>query len=52
MILTGSPMSSTKTSPPSAMPVASITSCTASGIVMKKRVISACVTVIGPPSAI
>ena len=49
---TGSPMSSTKMSPPSAMPVASITSCTASGIVMKKRVMSGCVTVTGPPRSI
>ena len=39
-------------SPPSAIPVASITSCTASGIVMKKRDISAWVTVTGPPRSI
>src|SRR3954453_8028198 len=49
-IFTGSPMSRTNTSPlPAPMSPARITSCTASGIVMKKRVISGCVTVTGPP---
>ena len=45
-------MSSTKISPPFAMPPAWMTSCTASGMVMKKRSMSGCVTVTGPPSAI
>ena len=51
-ILTGSPMSRTKMSPPSAMPFASMTSWTASGMVMKNRVMSGWVTVTGPPWAI
>ena len=52
MIRTGSPISSTNTSPPCASEPERITSCTASGIVMKKRVISGSVTVTGPPAAI
>ena len=52
MIRTGSPISSTNTSPPCASEPARITSCTASGIVMKKRVMSGSVTVTGPPAAI
>ena len=52
MIRTGSPMSSTNTSPPAASEPERTTSCTASGIVMKKRVISGSVTVTGPPAAI
>ncbi len=51
-IRTGSPMSSMKTSPPSANAAAWRTSCTASGMLMKKRVIRGSVTVTGPPSAI
>ncbi len=46
---TGSPMSSTKTSPPSPITAAWSTSCTASGMVMKYRTMSGCVTVTGPP---
>ena len=49
---TGSPMSSRKTSPPVASAPACSTSCAASGIVMKKRVTSGCVTVTGPPRSI
>ena len=52
MIRTGSPISSTNTSPPWASEPARITSCTASGIVMKKRVMSGSVTVTGPPASI
>ena len=52
MIETGSPISSTNTSPPWASEPERITSCTASGIVMKKRVMSGSVTVTGPPAAI
>src|SRR5919201_1617450 len=48
MIETGSPMSSTNTSPPCASEPERITSCTASGIVMKKRVIRGPVTVTDP----
>ena len=51
-IFTGSPMSRMKISPPWAMPPAWMTSRDASGMVMKKRSISGCVTVTGPPSAI
>jgi hypothetical protein len=52
MIFTGSPMSSTKISPRPPMAPAWTTSDTASGMVMKYRVISGCVTVTGPPRAI
>jgi len=52
MIETGSPISSTNTSPPCASEPDLITSCTASGIVMKNRVMSGSVTVTGPPAAI
>ena len=52
MIRTGSPMSSAYTSPPWASEPERITSWTASGIVMKKRVISGSVTVTGPPDSI
>ena len=52
MILTGSPMSRTKISPRPPIEPAWMTSDTASGVVMKKRVISGCVTVTGPPLAI
>ncbi len=52
MIETGSPMSSAYTSPPRASEPERMTSWTASGIVMKKRVISGSVTVTGPPAAI
>jgi len=51
-ILTGSPMSSTKISPPSPIKPACNTNCAASGIDMKNRVISGWVTVIGPPASI
>ena len=51
-ILTGSPMSSTKIWPRPPIAPAWITSAAASGIVMKKRVISASVTVTGPPRSI
>ena len=51
-ILTGSPISRTKTSPPFAIEPACITSCAASGMVIKKRVMSGSVSVIGPPSSI
>jgi hypothetical protein len=51
-IFTGLPMSSTKISPPSARDAACITSWHASGIVMKYRFMSGCVTVTGPPSSI
>ena len=51
-ILTGLPISSTKISPPFAIEPASRTSCTASGMVIKNRVILGCVMVTGPPSAI
>ncbi len=46
---TGSPMSSTNTSPPRAIRPASSTRPTASSMVMKKRVTSGWVTVTGPP---
>ncbi len=52
---TGSPMSSMNTSPPepgSASADACSTSCTASSIDMKKRVIRGSVTVTGPPASI
>ena len=52
MIRTGSPISSANTSPPWASEPERMTSWTASGIVMKKRVISGSVTVTGPPAAI
>ena len=52
VIFTGSPMSSTYTWPRPPIAPAWTMSCTASGIVMKKRVISGCVTVTGPPRAI
>ena len=52
MIRTGSPMSSANTSPPWDSEPERITSWTASGIVMKKRVISGSVTVTGPPASI
>ena len=48
---TGSPMSSTNTSPRPPIAPAWTTSDTASGIVMKNRVISGCVTVSGPARA-
>ena len=51
-ILTASPISNTKISPPLPIKPACITNCTASGIDIKKRVISGCVTVTGPPLAI
>jgi hypothetical protein len=51
-IRTGSPISSANTSPPCASEPERMTSCTASGIVMKNRVISGSVTVTGPPAAI
>ena len=51
-ISTGWPMSSTKTSPPVPIEPAWSTSCAASGIVMKKRRTSRCVTVTGPPRRI
>ena len=52
-ILIESPISSTYTSPlRSGSEPARITSCTASGIVMKYRVIRGSVTVTGPPAAI
>ena len=47
---TGSPMSSTSTSPGSPMAPAWIVSATDSSDVMKYRVTSGSVTVIGPPS--
>ena len=49
LILTGSPISRTKISPPLASAPAVITSETASGIVIKYLIISGCVTVTGPP---
>ena len=49
---TGSPMSSTKISPPLPMAPVWMTSRTASGMVMKKRVMRSSVTVTGPPAAI
>ena len=49
---TCSPISSTRTSPPRPIAPAWITSSTASWTVMKKRVTSGSVTVIGPPAAI
>ena len=52
LIFTGSPMSSTNTSPPLPIAPACITNCAASGMVIKKRVISGWVKVIGPPSLI
>ena len=52
MIFTCSPISRTNVSPPRAMFAARITSCTASGIVMKKRSMSGWVTVTGPPRSI
>ncbi len=51
-IRTGVPMSKTKIWLPCAIVAASITRRHASGIVMKKRLISGCVTVTGPPLAI
>ena len=51
-IFIGSPMSSTKISPPFAYVALCSTSDTASGMVMKYRMMSGCVTVTGPPSAI
>ena len=51
-IETASPISSTNTSPPEDSDPERITSCTASGIVMKNRVIAGSVTVTGPPAAI
>ena len=52
MMRTGSPMSSTKTWPRPPIAPACTTSETASGIVMKYRVISGWVTVTGPPRSI
>ena len=52
IILTDSPMSKTKISPPSPIAPASNTNWQASGIVMKKRVIRSSVKVIGPPWSI
>ena len=52
VIFTGSPMSRTYTWPRPPIAPAWMMSCTASGIVMKNRVISGCVTVTGPPRAI
>src|SRR3954468_14301890 len=49
---TGSPISSTNTSPPPPRDAARMTSWTASGIVMNYRVMRSSVTVTGPPSAI
>ena len=49
---TGVPMSNTNISPPLPSVAASRTSVQASGMVIKKRVISGCVTVTGPPEAI
>ena len=51
-IFTGSPMSSTKIWPRPPIAPACTTRDTASGIVMKKRVMSGCVIVTGPPFAI
>ena len=51
-IFTGLPMSSTYTWPRPPIAPAWTTSDAASGIVMKKRVISGCVTVTGPPRSI
>ena len=51
-MLTGSPISSVKTSPPRARAPACSTSWTASSTLMKYRVISGSVTVTGPPAAI
>ena len=55
MILIGSPISSTNTSPTdlaSLSEPARMISCTASGIVMKYRLMRGSVTVTGPPAAI
>ena len=52
MILTGTPISSMKISPPSDRTDAWSTSCTASSTLMKNRVIRGSVTVTGPPWAI
>ena len=49
MIFTDSPMSNTNTSPPLAMAPAWMTNCAASGMVMKNRVTSGWVKVMGPP---
>ncbi len=49
---TGSPMSSTITSPSRPRAPAWMTSSQASGMVMKKRVTSGSVTVTGPPRSI
>ena len=51
-IRTGLPISNTKISPPLPIVPASRTSLQASGISMKKRMISLCVTVTGPPRLI
>src|ERR1039457_2310666 len=51
-IFTGSPMSRTQIWPPSPITAACSTSWQASGMVMKKRRMSGCVTVTGPPAAI
>ena len=51
-IFTGSPMSRSITWPLLPIVPAWITSCVASGIVIKYRRISGCVTVTGPPRAI
>ena len=51
-IFTGLPMSRTKISPPFAWAPACSTNDTASGIVIKYRIISGWVTVTGPPSSI
>ncbi len=48
-IFTGSPISSTNTSPPWPIEPAWITNCAASGMVMKYRIIFGSVTVTGPP---
>ena len=51
-IRTGWPISSTSASPSRPIAAAWMTSCTASLMVMKYRVTSGSVTVIGPPAAI
>ena len=51
-IRTRLPMSRTNVSPPRPMAAAWITNCAASGIIMKKRVMSGWVTVTGPPRRI
>ena len=51
-MLTASPMSSMKISPPPARVDACSTSCTDSRTLMKKRVMRGSVTVTGPPSEI